>query len=169
MTAARRWSLVLAGLALLAGPARAQTAPDPLIGAWVGTYTCAQGLTAVRITIAEASSSGARAMFHFYADPRNPQVPTGCYLMDGAYDPATRQVVLRAGRWIVQPLGYVGVDFVGTLDATGTRLAGEVRGPRCTAFELRKTEEPPAARSGCSIPIATRSGSAFGPVSAWRR
>jgi len=155
-----RRAVILAGVACAlgasAGAGHAQPAPDPLIGAWVGTYTCAQGLTAVRITIAEASSSGARAMFHFHADPRNPQVPTGCYLMDGAYDPATRRVTLRAGRWIIRPFGYVGVDFLGTLDAAGTRLTGEVRGPGCTAFELRKTAEPPVG-SGCSIPVATLS------------
>lgn len=149
------------GLALAAAPALAQAPPDPLIGAWVGTYTCAQGLTAVRIAVVEASSSGARAMFHFHADPRNPGVPTGCYMMDGTYDPATRRVVLSAGRWIVRPFGYVGVDFIGTLDAAGTRLTGEVRGPGCTAFALRKSPEPADRESGCSVPIAVLPGPQF--------
>lgn len=78
----------------VAGPALAQTpASAParsVLGPWVGTYVCSQGLTGLTLSIAEATPTPtqARALFHFYADPSNPRVPTGCFTMTGQYDPA---------------------------------------------------------------------------------
>jgi hypothetical protein len=92
-----------------------------VLGEWVGTYTCAQGLTGLTLTIAEATLTSARALFHFYADPRNPRVPTGCFMMDGKYDPASGQLRLDGGDWLLRPGGYRVVSFEGEVDAEGRR------------------------------------------------
>ena len=69
----------------LAATAAAQPAPPTrsVLGPWVGTYVCSQGLTGLTLSITEATPTRASALFHFYADPRNPRVPTGCFTMDG--------------------------------------------------------------------------------------
>jgi hypothetical protein len=76
---------------------RPQSSEDgpSVLGPWTGTYTCLQGLTAVSLTVTETHAGRAEALFHFYADPSNPGVPTGCFTQSGTYNPRTRQLALR--------------------------------------------------------------------------
>jgi len=39
----------------------------------------------------DAQTGPTSALFHFHADPSNPRVPTGCFMMDGSYDPPARR------------------------------------------------------------------------------
>jgi hypothetical protein len=149
-----RWapclSFVLATAITLAslGVAVAQTA-DPA-GAWRGTYTCAQGLTALDMTIDQPTPGRLRALFHFTAVPSNPDVPEGCFLMTGTFDPASRQVTLRPDRWLLQPSGYVMVEMNGRLDDAGQVLAGQVSPVAgCTTFALFRVAMPPARSASC--------------------
>ena len=65
------WSRVVLSLAWLGAvamaPAAGQSSADPrsVVGPWVGTYVCAQGLTGLTLSIAEATPTQARALFHF--------------------------------------------------------------------------------------------------------
>jgi outer membrane protein OmpA-like peptidoglycan-associated protein len=142
-------------LGILPGPAMAQPAPADtrtVLGEWVGTYTCAQGLTGLTLTLSEATPGSAQALFHFYADPRNPRVPAGCFSMDGGYDPASGELTLRGGRWLLRPAGYSVVAFEGRVDAEGRHFEGVVRGPSgCTTFALARTPSPAVPQPKCAL------------------
>lgn len=123
-----------------------------VLGEWVGTYVCAQGLTGITLTIAEATPTTAKALFHFYADPANPRVPTGCYTMSGAYDPETGNLSLKGEEWINRPRGYVLVHFNGQVDAEGQMFSGRVKGPSCKEFELVRKPSPVEDAGQCVLP-----------------
>jgi len=130
-----------------------------VVGEWVGTYTCGQGLTGLTLTIADASPTSARALFHFYADPSNPRVPIGCFTMDGSYDPADGRLRLTGQDWLVRPSGYQVVSFDGIVDAEGKHFEGIVAGKRaplrgCTTFHLARTASPAPPSERCVLPGA---------------
>lgn len=146
-------ALALAGPMVAAGPdAGAEPAPGTVLGEWVGTYVCAQGLTGLTLSIAQATPTSAQALFHFYADPRNPKVPTGCFTMDGSYDPASGRLQLRGGDWLLRPGGYRVVSFDGEVDAEGRRFSGKVGGAAgCRLFDLGRRPSPAPAPAQCAI------------------
>lgn len=158
-------ALLLVALVTAPGtsPAQERQPSDPpaeevsIIGPWVGTYTCGQGLTGISLTITEAHEGRAEALFHFYAVPENPGVPTGCFLQSGSYNPATGRVTLRGGRWLLQPDGYVTVGFTGQLDGAGRLLTGKVVGPRgCTTFRMERREQSIPVPALCRPQMARR-------------
>lgn len=124
-----------------------------VIGEWVGTYTCAQGLTGITLTIAEATPTSTQALFHFYADPRNPKVPTGCFTMTGSYDPASGRLDLKQERWLLRPGGYSMVGFAGTVDAAGSAFTGRVTRAGCGEFKLARDRSPVATPAACELPL----------------
>ncbi len=137
---------------------RPQSSEDgpSVLGPWTGTYTCLQGLTAVSLTVTETHAGRAEALFHFYADPSNPGVPTGCFTQSGTYNPRTRQLALRGGRWLLQPDGYLTVGFAGRLDPTGTSITGKVLGPRgCTTFRLVRQDASAPVPAQCRPQVAS--------------
>ena len=144
--------LMLAGLlgATMAGGAAAQD--SPLTGYWRGTYDCAQGLTGLNLTVRQFFGDSVEAVFHFYAVPQNPGVPTGCFKMSGRLDPATGEFFLESdeSRWLVQPPNYVVVNFRGMLSRDGRAMRGQVDGPGCTRFALQRLERPPLAPEACT-------------------
>lgn len=160
-----RVALLLMALAMAPGVSRAQerqpsdtpAEEGSIIGPWVGTYTCGQGLTGISLTITEAHEGRAEALFHFYAVPENPGVPTGCFLQSGSYNAAIRRVTLRGGRWLLQPDGYVTVGFSGQLDRSGRLLTGKVVGPRgCTTFRMERRDQSTAIPAPCRPQVAQR-------------
>lgn len=134
--------------------ATAQSSPHArsVLGPWVGTYVCSQGLTGLTLTITEATPTRASALFHFYADPRNPRVPTGCFTMAGAYDPASGHLQLKGKEWLLKPGGYRVVHFDGHVDAEGRSFAGKVSGgSSCKQFDLGRTVPPATAPAACAV------------------
>ena len=129
-----RASFLAAAIFSIAGPASSDE--GTVIGEWSGRYTCAQGITGVRVVVAEATPVSASALFHFFAVPENPRVPEGCFTLEGTYDSAAGRLELRGGDWLLRPSGYVTVDFLGQLDPAGRRFSGQVVGPSCTTFDL---------------------------------
>lgn len=129
--------LVLAGMGA-AAPASAQG----LKGTWSGEYTCNQGLTGVTLTVTRGDPGDVRALFHFYEAPSNPGVPQGCFEMAGRFDSASGTLRLLGGRWLLQPPGYIVVDFIGNLEAEGGRFDGRVEGYNCTTFRLERRPSP---------------------------
>lgn len=134
-------------LLLLAAPAGAEdgvaagAARDGIAGTWTGHYTCAQGNTAMALTITPMGGSRVTALFHFEAAADNPEVPTGCYEMVGDYDAMRGRLRLSPWRWLMRPPFYVMVALDGRLAPDGT-LAGEVRGPGCTSFAVTRAARP---------------------------
>jgi len=164
--------LALAGVlaATMASGASAQEAS--LTGYWRGTYDCAQGLTGINLTVRQGFGTSVEAVFHFYAVPQNPGVPTGCFKMSGRLDPNTREFVLESdeSRWLVRPPDYVVVNFRGILGRDGRSMRGRVEGPGCTQFGLQRLDAPPPAPDPCTaalnISAVPLGGAGTGPVAA---
>lgn len=129
----------MAGLPL-AAPAFAE--PSGLKGTWSGEYTCNQGLTGVTLTVTRGAPGDVRALFHFYEAASNPGVPQGCFEMSGRLDSGSGRLRLEGGRWLLQPPGYVVVDFIGRIDAAGDRFEGRVEGYNCRTFRLTRRPSP---------------------------
>lgn len=127
-------------LVLLAAPAAAQ---DELRGTWRGGYICAQGHTALALTIEPRKDGRLTALFHFEAATDNPGVPAGCFEMEGRHDPATGRVSLEPLRWVLRPAHYLMVGLDGAI-AQGA-IEGTVAGPGCTAFRVERAPGPSAA------------------------
>ncbi|MBK8837151.1 MAG: hypothetical protein IPO30_00145 [Hyphomonadaceae bacterium] len=129
-----RFTIAAFAIAMLAPAARAQD----ITGDWTGKYICAQGVTALSLTIQKANAPGAVvATFAFGPLPENPDVPEGAYRMRGKYDPMSRRLELSGERWINQPSGYVMVGLDGAMNSTGQKIAGHVPGLfTCTDFEV---------------------------------
>ena len=66
-------------------PAAYELASNPsyLNGTWIGTYVCAQGLTSVRLNISAKNDNNIDAVFSFYANANNVNVPPGSFRMKG--------------------------------------------------------------------------------------
>ena len=142
----------------LAATAAAQPAPPTrsVLGPWVGTYVCSQGLTGLTLSITEAAPTRASALFHFHADPRNPRVPTGCFTMTGTYDPASGRLQLKGKDWLVKPGGYRVVHFDGHVDAEGRSFTGKVSGgTSCKQFDLGRTAPPATPPAACAVAMPT--------------
>ncbi|HQT67388.1 MAG TPA: hypothetical protein PLC74_07290 [Acetobacteraceae bacterium] len=139
--------------AALAVPACAGAAAFPPAGHWRGVYQCAQGNTALDLTIVPVSPTALTALFYFHAIAANQGVPSGCFLMRGTYDAASASVDLTPTVWLAQPAGYVSVGLAGVVGQGGAVLSGAVFGPACSHFSLAVTNQPemPPAPSVCRI------------------
>lgn len=126
----------------------APAAPAAIAGTWTGSYVCLQGRTGMTLTVEEPEAGRVRATFHFYADPSNPGVPTGCFSQTGRFDPATRNLRLAGGRWIVRPRDYEMVGLSGALDRAGAVLSGRItQAEGCTTFRLERRPAPEHAQA----------------------
>jgi hypothetical protein len=134
-------------------------ASDP-VGAWSGTYTCYQGETALDLVLYRDAKHRLHGEFHFSAVPSNPDVPEGCYTMNGAFDTTTGALTLRPAHWLLRPENYLMVGLEGTVLADGTAIEGVIAPPvpGCTRFEARSVGVPPSAPAAChpGRPVASR-------------
>ena len=122
----------LALVAVLLGGTAASA--QQVTSTWVGHYICAQGITAVNLTIIEGKGRAVDAWFHFQAPPDNPAVPTGCYTMTGTYDGPTRQLHLHPGGWLHHPAYHEMVSLTGEVSADGAALEGVINHASCGRF-----------------------------------
>lgn len=153
--AVQRHMATLVGAAMLAiapGLAAGQTAADSgageLVGDWGGVYFCNQGLTGMTLRILEDAPE-VRALYAFYPIQENPELPFGCYEMNGSFDAETRELYLQGGRWLRQPEGWITVDLRGTVDFEANTLIGDVDGLSCTFFDLERTPPSPRVDESC--------------------
>ncbi|MFF7187492.1 protein kinase [Streptomyces sp. NPDC008222] len=109
-----------------------------LTGQWNGSYVCNQGITGLVLTIEEHDDGTADAVFAFYPEPSNPQVPRGSFAMAGTVQNGV--LTLRATHWINQPPGYLTVDLQGSYGtSTPNHLDGRIYGPNCTTFSADRS------------------------------
>jgi hypothetical protein len=122
---------------------RIQETPDwtgltqPLFAAgqvWKGHYVCRQGQTELELQVTEVDDEQVSAVFRFTVSAEI----SGSFRIHGEYQPSTRRISFRPGEWISQPAGYVGVSLTGHIDQTGSVITGEIDGPSCGAFEVRR-------------------------------
>jgi hypothetical protein len=110
-----------------------------LTGTWDGEYTCARGMTGLRLIIAAPNGDTLPATFEFFPLPENPAVRAGAYEMLGSFD-ANGQLVFRQQKWINQPDGYIMVDLGVTspIEADTRQLSGDVLLSACKGFAVRR-------------------------------
>jgi hypothetical protein len=144
--------VLLAGMLSVAVAGSTAAQGGDLTGYWRGTYGCPQGLTGVSLTIRQRFGSAVDAVFHFYAVPQNPGVPTGCFRMQGRLGADTQEFSLTSdnGQWIVRPYNYIVVNFHGRLSGDGSSMRGRVEGPGCSDFDLQRLDEPAVGPAACS-------------------
>jgi hypothetical protein len=110
-----------------------------LTGSWEGEYTCAQGVTGLRLLIDRPQGETLPATFVFYGLPDNPTAKEGAYAILGSFN-ASGQLVFKQQRWINQPEGYVMVDIAVTspIEADVEQLSGDVLIDSCKGFSVRR-------------------------------
>jgi hypothetical protein len=126
---------------LLATPAAADS-NVPVNSEWAGTYTCAQGITNVRLTI-ETRTGGGAATGHFEFGPNdaNKSVPRGDYWLKGAMHAdadGKLEVKLRPDRWGTRPSGYVMVGLTARSGRDQHSLVGTIDYETCTTISLER-------------------------------
>jgi len=120
------------------GPAERE--PLPAHTVWRGFYECAQGKTALQLTLDLDTDSTVSAIFDFGPHPDNVAVPPGSYRLTGRWgeDGARLVVDLVPDRWINQPPNY---EMVGLSAATGSRrqrMRGQISNPSCGALDVQR-------------------------------
>ena len=130
---------VVIALLLLATTAEADS-KIPVYSVWAGTYTCAQGITNVRLTIETRAGGGAAtAHFEFGPNETNRSVPRGDYWLKGAMREDTNgrlEVTLRPDRWGVRPNNYVMVGLTARSGRDQRSLVGTIDNPSCTTINV---------------------------------
>ncbi len=115
---------------------------------WRGQYVCAQGVTDLTLVMNVDKVGDAYALFEFYADRRNPTVPSGCFEMSGSKN-NSGHVSLMPGAWRLRPDDYVAVGLVGDVHEPAN-LTGEIEGPGCGSFVLKQDLAPRDAVTECA-------------------
>lgn len=115
-----------------------KTQTSPILGKWQGSYACQQGETGLRLTIWSEQENGTRlkALFEFFPLATNPRVPSGSLVLAGAFESASRRLVLQPAYWRDQPPGYKAVGIDVQLD--GGVLTGRVVAPGCQWIKVEK-------------------------------
>nr|MDA8248243.1 hypothetical protein [Rhodospirillales bacterium] len=130
--------------------AAAPAAAQGPAGAWVGSYVCAQGLTALDLTLDSPDGTTVTGIFHFATLPPHRAVPEGCFRVTGRFDKATGTVTLSPAGWLLRPAGFVTVGLSGAVSPDGTMLAGRVYGPWCDTFTVRRAAALPPRAAACT-------------------
>lgn len=97
-----------------------------LDGVWSGEYTCAQGITGLKLTLDGTPDGQVSGTFEFHPVARNPKLPTGSFTVRGTLDSAGR-LKLNPDRWVKQVAGWNMVSLDGRLQ--GRQFEGVV--PQC--------------------------------------
>lgn len=162
---ARRILLAAAtATALAASVATAQAprlSPGSGGGQWSGEYTCSQGLTGMTVEMRPLRGDTVDATIIFFAHPRNPDVPSGCYSARGVIDRTTGRVTLRPDAWIERPGDNWNMTTLdGRIDSEGG-FSGRVVAPgnpsACADFTLRRNAwpfKPAPARCVAEAPMS---------------
>jgi hypothetical protein len=144
-------------------PACTESKPKSMIGEWRGSYVCAQGTTALTLSIEKETGEAFSGYFHFYPPPpRKPQANEGCDSIDG-HRSSDGRVVVTAVRWLFQPPNYVTVDLDGKLAEAGSSMSGDVRAPPpiasyCHRFALKRQAAEPKIASICKGELTAQAG-----------
>jgi len=107
---------------------------------WEGHYVCAQGKTALTLTL-EGGPDALTGTFEFGPLPENPGVPHGKYTLrgkairigDGIYD-----VELAPGQWIEHPDSYYMVGLRATSSREHDTLMGRITDRNCGEVMLSR-------------------------------
>lgn len=129
-------------------PAESAPAPADEIrrSEWRGTYTCAQGLTALHLTLEQrcaAAGCQVGGVFEFGPVAENPSVAHGSYHVIGEISPGPggeAVLTLRPDAWIDQPPGYIMVGLTATTDHDQRLLHGQIDDTACGELSLDRVQ-----------------------------
>jgi len=100
---------------------------------WIGTYTCAQGITNAVLHVSNVAPNGdVDAVFEFNVPRRS---INGSFRSHGTIA-SNGALQLTPGDWVTRPRGYVTVGLNGTVH--DNQFTGNVAGPSCTSFWLTR-------------------------------
>jgi len=137
-------SLIVAAVAIASAHAAAPgdlaaptpAAKDVLSGDWGGIYQCAQGQTAVVVSLTLEKDGAVSGRFTFGNLPGRINAADGEYRIVGMFDVATGKLRMQPNGWTRQPPGYVQVGFTADLDRAARRLTGHVDFAGCSRIWL---------------------------------
>jgi len=104
-------------------------------GVYVGTYTCAQGDTEMRLTITDVDGPRTLAQGDFYHAPSGTR---GSYRLRGVCIGRTRRLLLSPAGWVDQPPGYRMVGMSGTVTPGGAAFFGRMNAAECGGFSFAR-------------------------------
>lgn len=121
-------------------PGPAEREPLPAHTVWRGFYECAQGKTALQLTLDLDTDRSVKAIFDFGPHEDNPGLPPGSYRLTGTWrdDGPTIAIALVPEAWIYQPSNY---EMVGLTAVTGSRrqrMRGQITNAACGALDVRR-------------------------------
>jgi hypothetical protein len=110
----------------------------PLVGSWTGEYTCQQGGTGLKLTIAPGDAASVKVVFAFFPLPDNPGAKQGSFEMVGAY--SGEKLLLKQQKWLERPPNYTMVDLEVTspVETDVDVLSGDVLSDACKGFSVRR-------------------------------
>jgi hypothetical protein len=120
-----------------APPALAIAPPRVMLSTWEGRYVCAQGPTALKLTL-ERTGSEVEAIFDFGPLDDNPSVPHGTYRLTGTLD--QDEIVLTPVNWVEQPPHYMMVGLHAQISRGGRRMSGQIDHPSCAAVDVWRVD-----------------------------
>lgn len=114
---------------------------NDLDGTWMGSYTCRQGETGMRMRIQVKTDSTFVGTFEFFPICTNfaSNVEIGMYFFTGTYD-SNESINFDFVHWIFKPEGWTFVNKKGALVDKET-LAGKVLDADCGDFYMKKMED----------------------------
>jgi hypothetical protein len=117
-------------------------APMPAHTVWKGRYECAQGVTALQLTLDVESNGRARAIFEFGPLEDNPTLPTGSFRLTGTALPADDAITLslQPEEWIDRPPGYEMVGIQAGIDAHRSSLRGRILHDTCQWIDIKRVD-----------------------------
>jgi hypothetical protein len=110
---------------------------------WVGTYTCAQGLTNLSLQIVNIGPVGGSnrggqvaevdAVFAF----SGLRLPSGSFRLAGRVSSQNGVAAFTPTAWIQRPPGYQPVGMRGSFSPDWRRFSGKIEHPGCGGFDVR--------------------------------
>src|SRR5262249_6980375 len=105
-------------------------------------YNCAQGATAVRLSLDIDPDGATTGVFTFSALPENPHVPSGAYRLRGTTTARSGVITVEVDgdSWIDQPPGYVMVGINASSDPARRNLSGRITNGSCGAIDVDRRD-----------------------------
>ena len=114
---------------------------EDLEGTWMGSYTCRQGETGMRMRIQVQTDSSFVGTFEFFPICTNyaSHVEIGKYYFTGKFN-SSKSISFDFNYWIFKPDGWTYVNKIGAL-IDEESLSGKVLDEDCGEFFMKKMDE----------------------------
>lgn len=109
---------------------------------WDGRYECAQGVTALKLTLDIEPDGRARAIFDFGPLADNPTLPNGSFRMRGTAKPVDDaiDIHLQPDEWIDRPDNYEMVGLHAGVDASRRGIRGRILNDACDWLDAKRAD-----------------------------